>query len=178
MSLHDPKSAVAGRSVVIYEADLTTLRPSVIAERRHGSLLSLLASKRHVLHAGENGRIIARVGCAGSASARSWSSLLTVGGTTSGRVGGGRWIAAVVGTVAGPRWIVSAVVHGTTTSSHVWVASSKSTVASVHLLCILLSLCPGRHTVSCLRSIGRQLMRESVVAVVVVVLRCVITTAT
>ena len=130
------------------------------------------------MHAGEDLSVVAAVRGARLPIARSWSGLLTVARTTGRRVGGSSRVATVVGTVVGAGRIVSAVVHGTTTGGHVWVASSKSTIASVHLLCVLLSLCPRGHTVGCLRSIGWQLMRESEVTVFVVALRCVIATAT
>lgn len=157
------------------------IEKSISKERCHASLLNSLASKRHVLHAGEESGIIAAVGGARLAVARPHSGLLTVDGTTSGCVRVSSRVSTVVGrrsTIIRARWVVSAVVHRATTGGHVGVASGEGTVASVHLLCVLLALCPRRHAVGGLRSIGRKLVREGKVAIVIIALICVVTAAT
>ena len=163
-------------------------KESLSNSQGHRSLLSLLVDKRHVLHAGKEGRIAAVVGGAGlscEAAARlsvlrTRTGLLTIIGTTGGRVGIGSWVATVVGrrgTIARAGWIVSTIVHRATAGSHVRITSSESTVATVHLLWILLALCPRRHAIGGLRGVGWKLMRESVMTIVVVGLRSIVTTA-
>lgn len=156
--------------------------------QHQASMLSLFASKRHILHAVEEGRIAAIVGstrlsceaAARLAVACARSCLLTVADATGGRVGVGSWISPVVcrwSAISRAGWIVCTVIHRATASSHVGVTTSKGTVATVHLLWILLALCPRRHAIGGLRGVGWKLMRESVVAIVIIGLRSVVAVA-
>jgi hypothetical protein len=160
------------------------LKKANLAGRAHGgySLLAsdLLAGKRHVLHAGQEGLIVAVVRSASPAVAHTRSGLLAIVGSTRGCVGVAGRIGAVVGrccTIVRAWWVICTVVHGAAASSYIWITAGKGTIATVHLLLVLLTLSPRRDTIRSLRGVGWKLVREGVVTLIKVCLRGVVTTA-
>ena len=143
--------------------------------------MRLLVGERHVLHTCEESRIIAVLRNTRLAVVRAWCGSMAVVGPTSRCVRVNSWVATVVGRwgdIGRTGWIVSTVVHRTTTSSDVWITTGICTITAVYLLWVLLALCPGRHAVSSLGSIGRELMRKSIMAIIEIGLRSVVAAST